>query len=455
MKIFNYIFIVCLAMGAISCTGSLEDVNTDPSRLSEVDLRLLLPEVEAQAANNMAFNPPRVAGIIMQQYQGLDAQQLDYNNYILGEDVMNNYWRTALYSGVLKSAQVLNDQAVAEGNSSYAGVAKVIFASQLADAASMFGDIPNTEALQGLTFVQPSYDSQESVYTAALNMIDAGIADLTAGGADGLSGGGDIIYGGNVANWLKAANGLKARYLMHTVKRNPGNAALALAAANASFTSNAENASFPFSTAQNGNNPLAAFGQERPNTLGVHPNFVTLLEGDPRATAYYVEVEGVLQYFDLGNSDLVWAQDDSAMPLISYTEVMFIKAEAEAMAGGDASASLEAAVQSSMDLNGVSAADAAAYIGGLGNASIQTIVEEAYKAYFGFNFLQTWTNYRRTGFPALTPAADASPSFNPSGVIPQRYLYVTSETQTNSANVEAAAANQGGALLDNTLWAFQ
>ena len=70
---------------------------------------------------------------------------------------------------------------------------------------------------------------------------------------------------------------------MHTVKRNAGNAALAIAAADASFASNAENASFPFETAQTGNNPLAAFGQERPNTLCINPNFVTMLEEIGRA----------------------------------------------------------------------------------------------------------------------------------------------------------------------------
>lgn len=452
MKIFKYIFIVCLAIGAGSCTGSLEDVNTDPSRLSEVDLRLLLPEVEAQAANNMGYNPPRVAGIIMQQFQGLDAQQLAYNDYTLGEDAMNNYWRTGLYSGVLKSARVLEDQANAESNGIYSGIAKVIFASQLADAASMFGDIPNSQALQGLEFVKPVYDSQESVYAAVIAMLDDGISDLQS---DYVYAGGDIIHGGDEAAWIKTARALKARYLMHTVKRNPGNAALALAEVAAAYSSNADNASFPFETSQTANNPLAAFGQERPNTLGFHPNFVAMLDGDPRASKYYVDVEGVLQYFDLGNSDLVWAQDDSAIPLMTYTEVLFIKAEAEAMTGADASATLAAAVQSSMDLNGVSAEDATAYIDGLGSASVQTIVEEAYKAYYGFNFLQTWTNYRRTGFPNLTPSLDANPSFNPSGVIPQRYLYVDSESQTNSENVEAATANQGGALLDNKLWAFQ
>ena len=72
--------------------------------------------MQAQAANNLGYNPSRAAGIIMQQLEGLDAQMLGYNDYILGEIAMNNYWRTGLYSGVLKSAQVVMDKAAAENN---------------------------------------------------------------------------------------------------------------------------------------------------------------------------------------------------------------------------------------------------------------------------------------------------------------------------------------------------
>jgi len=452
MKLFKYIFIVLLGFITFSC-GDLAEVNDDPSRLSEVDLNLLLPEVLAQGANNLGYNPYRVAGIIMQQLRGLDAQQLAYNDYIAGEDAMNNYWRTGLYAGVLKSARVLIDQADAEGNPFYSGVAKIMYASQLGDATSMFGNMPNTQALKGLEFPKPVYDSQQDIYTAVLAMLDQAIADLSS--AEAISVGGDIIFGGDNASWIATANAFKARYLMHQVKRISGNAASAIAAADQAMTSNGGNPSFPFETSQTANNPLAAFGQERPNTLGFDTRFAAMLADDPRLGNYTIEKEGVQLYFDLGNADLVWAQDDSAMPLITYTEMLFIKAEATAMNGGDATSLLADAVRSNMELNGVAPADADAYISGLGAANVENIVTEAYKAYYGYNFLQTWTNYRRTGFPALTPSADASPSFDPSGIVPQRFLYVDSEAQTNSENVEAAKAAQGGALLDAPLWAFE
>ena len=80
---------------------------------------------------------------------------------------------------------------------------------------------------------------------------------------------------------------------------------------------------------------------------------------------------------------------------------------------------------------------------------------EAYKAYYGFNFHESWSNYRRTDVPALVPSPLGSNGFNPSGVVPRRFLYVESETQTNSDAVAAARAAQGGALLDVDVWAFQ
>jgi hypothetical protein len=452
MKIFKYMVVGFLALSTFSC-GDLEEVNNDPTRLSAVDVNLLLPEVLAQGANNLGYNPYRVAGIFMQQLLGLDAQQLAYNDYIVGEDGMNNYWRTGLYAGVLKSARVLEVQAGEVGNPFYSGVAKIMYASQLGDASCMFGDMPNSEALQGLEFVKPKYDSMEEIFAAVNTMLDAGITDLGSADADYV--GGDIILGGDAAAWIKVANAFKARFLMASVKRNPSNAAAAIAAADKAMTSNAENPSFPFETSQTANNPLAAFGQERPNTLGFEPRFAEMLAGDPRLGSYTVIKEEVQLYFDLGNSDLVWAQDNSAMPLITYTEMLFIKAEATAMTGGDASTLLADAVRSSMQLNGVSMEDMAPYIAGLGAATVENIVLEAYKGYYGFNFLQSWNNYRRTGIPNLTPSPNASPSFDPSGIVPQRYLYVDSESQTNSENVEAAKAAQGGGLLDAALWAFK
>ena len=82
-------------------------------------------------------------------------------------------------------------------------------------------------------------------------------------------------------------------------------------------------------------------------------------------------------------------------------------------------------------------------------------MNEAYTAYYGHAFHQTWANYRRTGYPNLTPSANGDNGLNPGGGIPQRYIYPISESETNADNLDAAISRQGGALMNVALWSFQ
>lgn len=462
----NKIIYVVLAFAVLltptSC-GDITDTNIDPTRLDDVNLSLMAPIVLSGHYRNIGSNPGRVAGIIMQQYDGFDAQQVQYSTYVLGADAMNNYWRTGLYAGPLKDAQVMIDKAIAEGNPFYEGLGKLIFATAIADAASYFGDIPFSEALLGTEALQPAYDSQESVYDAALNLFDEAIGALEKDNGDHV--GGDLVFAGDAAGWIRTARGLKARYLMQLQKRRDV-ASEVLSLIDQSLTGVADEARFTFSTAQTANWTLAKFGRERTNTLVINNNFADLMEAnsDPRQP-YYMKFDGtVWQYWVLGDQELVWAIDDASVPLISYSELMFLKAEAllrTSAATADVEAALADAIQASMDLIGIPAEDAMPYVDANSTLSgdfdqdLEKIMTEAYVAYYGHNFSQTWANYRRTGHPVLTPNPLGTNGFNPSGIVPRRYLYVDSEYQTNTDNVEAAAARQNGALLDVDVWAFE
>ncbi|MCR9289885.1 MAG: SusD/RagB family nutrient-binding outer membrane lipoprotein [Bacteroidetes bacterium] len=462
MKIFQYIvFVMAGVLFFTSCEKSLEEINADPTRLTEVAMSLMLPEILGQAAYNQGTNPARVAGIITQQFVGVDAQQLQYNDYVLGEDAMNNYWRTGLYAGSLKSCQVLIDQATRDGATFYSGVAKIIMANEYGIATSMFGEIPFSEALQGVDNLKPAYDSQEQIYAGVLSLLDQGIADL-ASSTGYVSG--DLIFSGDAAAWIATANALKARYSMQLSKRIGDKASNdALSAIANAFTSAAGQPVFNFGTAQTDNWPLAKFGVDRPGTLGIDDRFAQAMtdRNDPRISKYMEGAPGAWIYYNSPNSNLIWGRNNAPVPLISYAEVKFIEAEAIARTGGDASATLAEAITASMELNEVAADDYADYVAANGSVSgsvdeqVTKIMEEAYYGYFGHSFIQVWCNYRRTGVPALTPDPDASPGFDPSGIVPQRYLYVESETQTNAVNVQAARDRQGGGLLDNPVWAFE
>jgi hypothetical protein len=67
------------------------------------------------------------------------------------------------------------------------------------------------------------------------------------------------------------------------------------------------------------------------------------------------------------------------------------------------------------------------------------------------DFYETWSNWRRSGFPVLTPVV--YPGNNTGGTIPRRFPYPIVEAGTNTANYNAAHnAVPGGDLLTSRVW---
>lgn len=456
--------ILLVGLLIFSACESLEEINIDPTRPTDVDLNLMLPEAISQTVFNQGSNPQRVAGIIMQQFVGFDAQQVAYTDYVLPDVTFNNYWRTGLYAGSLRSAQLIADKAATENAPHYAGIAKILLAVGYGDATSYFGDIPYSDALKGIEDLKPSYDTQEQVYASVQSLLDGAISDLSQDGGPVAPSSDDLIFGGDAASWLATAQALKARYLMQTIKRNPGAASTILdIVKNKAFQATADQPALTWGTAQTDNNPLAKFGVERPNTLVVDNRFAAKMEAssDPRQAAYMIFNGDDYLYFDSGaDGTLYWAQNNSTIPLISMEELQFIEAELELMGGDEAAAktALLAAVTTNMAHLGIDGTD---YIAALDTAyddasdKHEVIINEAYTAYYGQAFHQSWANYRRTGYPTLTPSPTGDNGLNPGGAIPKRYIYPISESETNAANLDAAISRQGGALMNVALWAFQ
>ncbi len=68
-----------------------------------------------------------------------------------------------------------------------------------------------------------------------------------------------------------------------------------------------------------------------------------------------------------------------------------------------------------------------------------------------FNEYEAWSNYRRTGYPALVPVS--YPGSQSSGAIPRRMAYSTVDKQVNSANYNAAVASlEGGDKITSRVW---
>ncbi len=83
------------------------------------------------------------------------------------------------------------------------------------------------------------------------------------------------------------------------------------------------------------------------------------------------------------------------------------------------------------------------------DASYAQIGYEYWIASF-LNGSEAWANFRRTGYPVLTPNPSTASAIP--GKFITRLTYPVSEIQVNSANVQAAIAAQGPDALDTKVW---
>jgi hypothetical protein len=155
------------------------------------------------------------------------------------------------------------------------------------------------------------------------------------------------------------------------------------------------------------------------------------------------------------------------LPIISYTEVKFLEAEAKLRTGdvaGAETAMLEGIIASFTQLEIPVTDEGIAYLIANGffaeGASLQEqleqIMNEKYSALYAQAEAEVWTDYRRTGFPNITPVADGTAGgLNPGGGIPRRFIYPRDERIPNAANVQAAIDRQGGGLMSDDMWAFR
>jgi hypothetical protein len=443
------------------------DINVDPTRNADASLREILPVAIAQSARNIMSIGGRVAGTVVQHFTGVEAQPLGYTSYLIDEQTLTTFWETGLYAGAMKDCALMIEKAQAEGLPHYEGIAKVLMAFNLGIATAYWGDVPYSTALRGTESLKSSYDTQESIYQSIQQLLDEAILAFDRPASVGGVAADDLIFAGNAARWKAAAYALKARYAMHLSKRNANAASDALGWINQAFTGAVAQPAFFFGNTDNESSPLAMFGKERPQQMVVGDFLAEMMnaKSDPRRAKYWVIENGQRAFHNLTNTNLVWGQRSSPLSLITYTELLFLKAEALLRTDQDnlASQTYTSAIINNMEELGILPAQYNPYLAfNAGFSGLTTkeeklarIITQKYVALYGQNPTEAWVDYRRTGYPNLQLPPNAISSFNPSLVIPQRFLYPISERTTNLENYQAAINRQGGHLMDVKMWAFQ
>jgi len=134
------------------------------------------------------------------------------------------------YYSTLKNVMAMEQSAAASGGAAinpYEAMGKFFRAYFFSKMSLDRGDIPMTQALQGLSNLTPAYDTQKAVMLQCLNWLESAnsdmailIADPTKGGTGlGATLAGDIFYGNSLVQWQKVVNAFRIRLLLELSKK--------------------------------------------------------------------------------------------------------------------------------------------------------------------------------------------------------------------------------------------
>lgn len=437
----SLVLALTLSLITTSCSDWIDhDLNISPDAPASVPMNLILPAVQ----QNMGYtllgnNSVRTNNIWMQQFDGVDRQSYTEAKYQLTPADVTNLWGS-IYPGILINLKIIIEKGSEVGSESpnFVGVAQVLTATTLGIGTDLFGDMPYTEGLKGSENVlKPVYDSQEVIYNNIFTLLDNAVINLDKT-SNAFKVGGDVIYKNNIPKWKKAAFSIKARHELQLSKKK-GNAAYtaALAAVANGFTSNADDMLVPWETANT--NPISQFMVQRTD-IRMCATLVDMLasKSDPRLPFYVAKDDNGNYTGSIKGSQNAKASKPgtysaaatSPSILMSYSELKFIEAECRfALGQAGAQAAYEAAVAASV-LKVTGAANTAwlaANINGV-PVTLQNIITQKYIA--GFSTNQPYADYRRTGYPVLSP-----PIGSVLPAIPSRFPYSQDELDYNTANV--------------------
>src|SRR5438034_3470242 len=198
-----------------------------------------LISVQASAWTRFEGQLARNASIWTQQIIGSNNQQLIYGTqYQYTEDVVGGQMTGFYTGGGLVGMRNVQSLANAGGDPFLEGVGKIWEGLSFGTAASIWGDLPYSEAVSAVT--APKLDAQLDIYTAVQAKLDTGITLLQSAPTTGSCEPADVVYCATITTtralqitrWVKAANTIKARFYLHLAERNGAAAyTLALAAA--------------------------------------------------------------------------------------------------------------------------------------------------------------------------------------------------------------------------------
>ncbi|GAB3520991.1 SusD/RagB family nutrient-binding outer membrane lipoprotein [Emticicia fontis] len=462
-----------LAIATTSCDpGDFDNMNLSPNNPSTPNTSAFL----TGALRNIGTMVTEMVPALYTQQFG-DVTYIEDSRYKTINFNFNGYYTGPLvtYQNIidLNTNEATKVTAAANGsNANQIAIARIAKAYTFMWMTDKWGDIPYSQALKGKENFSPAYDTQQSIYTDLFKELKEAQAQFDGGATVK----GDILLSGNATRWKKFANTLRMIMALRLSKVDPakGKTEFAAAMADGPLASNADNVKYGYLAEANNENPLYNnYITTNRKDFAVSSTFMNYLVkvNDPRIPGMadqnilqkYVGVPyGVFpptwkaQDVSLAASSI--RQQNSPANVVTYAQVLFSEAEAAKLGWiqGDAKALYESAIKASIQQwIGAAGTDAVveAYLAQPDvkyddAKALEQIGTQKWIALF-YQGNEAWAEWRRTGYPALTPASNA---LNPSGQIPRRNAYPVTEQTLNKVNYDKAVSTQGADTQDTRVW---
>jgi hypothetical protein len=468
---------ILLALTTSACDSFL-DVNTNPNVPQVAPVDITLPAVQATFSNGVLGSwPAKMSAEWMQQlsFNSNTRGFARYDKYEMRPEDSSALWDLA-YATILTETKDAIEKSTAKEEWAYVALNKIMHAWTLSVVTDVFGPIPSSEALD--PFVgKPKYDEQKAVYAEIQKLIDEAILDLQKPNFPSrIPAINDLLYTGDLTRWVKLAHTLQAQMNLHLLYA-PGETPSARAQKVISelalgFQGNIDDADFRYATPTTASGPRAVqpWAVARQVTQYRMSQFYVdqlVARNDPRLA---ITADRVTQsiptsgYRGHKNGDpagpdatfsrvgVYFGQDTASFTWLSYSQAKFMEAEARLVATGAASAdaAYREGIRANMEKMRVAAAAITTYLNARPNlATVANPLAEIMREKYVANFLkfETWNDWRRTGYPILTPVTGAM-----TAGIPQRFPTPTSELIDNNANATGTGIPTGLAGMTTKVW---
>ncbi|MFT6982149.1 MAG: hypothetical protein ACJAUD_000916 [Crocinitomicaceae bacterium] len=481
MKIKSIFWVVLFSsISLMSCKKDFKEINTNVNFPVDVEPDLLLRQVIYSTGENNSYEGFVAGNLLGQHFSMVDFNLFDRHN-LSQPQLGGNPW-PFLYRNLRDNEIVLQKSASDEIYAVYEGPARIMKAYIAQLLTDMYGDVPYSEAVQGVSgIVTPKYDSQESIYVDENGIIDQLNKAIEA--IDNYAGtqtlGGDILYYGDLSKWRKLANSLKIKALIRISDRD-GEIALdisqelqAIYAEGDFIANNFDNAVFQFSSSQPNSFRMEQLRPGDFNLYVMSQTADTIFQelNDPRFSVFFrgtgndpLVLNGLINGID--NSQTTISISDYSLAgtvfrentgdlqcnFMTAWETQFLLAEA---------ANKGYIAENAQGLYEDGVANAFAYWNVTMPANYLSSGPAVYNAADGLeqiitqkwianciNGYECWIEYSRTGFPQLLPV---SASLN-GGDYPVRLPYPADEIALNQGNYDVAAGNAGGNSVNSKVW---